>query len=101
MVISATNRAELLTALATVVSGAKAANVTVGVGRDASRRVAFMFSGQGGQYAGMARGLMESEPVFRDTMREADAVLRRTAGFSLIDLLYAPETPAALVDDTR
>ena len=101
VLISATNRAELLTALEAVASGEKASNVVAGTGRDAGRSVALMFSGQGAQYAGMARGLMESEPVFRDSMRESDAVLRRAAGFSLIDLLYAPATPAALVDDTR
>ena len=61
-----------------------------------------MFSGQGSQYAGMARGLMESEPVFRDTMREADAILQRAAEFSLVDLLYSPQAKsAASVDDTR
>ena len=41
-------------------------------------RVAFMFPGQGAQYAGMARGLYESEPVFRRTFDECAAVLRPT-----------------------
>ncbi|MBP2436781.1 type I polyketide synthase [Microbacterium amylolyticum] len=35
-----------------------------------TRRIVFLFSGMGAQYAGMARGLYESEPVFRANMDE-------------------------------
>jgi acyl transferase domain-containing protein len=39
-------------------------------------RVAFMFPGQGAQYAGMARGLYQSDPIFRRHFDECAAVLR-------------------------
>ena len=101
-VVTASNRSELIDALEALANGQPATNVTLGRARDGGRRAAFMFSGQGSQYAGMARGLMQSEPVFRDTVQDADAILRDTAGFSLIDLLYGDvlASPGS-IDDTR
>jgi acyl transferase domain-containing protein/acyl carrier protein len=56
-----------------------------------SPRIAFMFSGQGSQYPGMARGLYENEPVFR---REFDRCARAVAPeLDLLALVTNPETP--------
>jgi len=51
-------------------------------------KVAFLFSGQGSQYAGMGRGLFESEPAFRAELERCDRVLAQEHGVSLIDALY-------------
>ncbi|WP_225944603.1 type I polyketide synthase [Actinophytocola algeriensis] len=55
-------------------------------------RVVFVFSGQGSQWHGMARELLETEPVFARSMRECDELIRAEGGWSLLDLL-AGETP--------
>jgi len=39
------------------------------------RRIAFLFSGQGSQYAGMARELFETEPLFRRAIEACDAIV--------------------------
>ena len=52
------------------------------------RPVAFMFSGQGSQYPLMARGLYESEPVFRAYIDRCSELLKPQLGEDLRDLLY-------------
>ncbi|SNR59681.1 type I polyketide synthase [Actinomadura mexicana] len=49
--------------------------------------VAFVYSGQGAQWPGMAADLYESSPVFRETLDECDALIRRHAAWSLVDEL--------------
>lgn len=60
------------------------------------RRVAFVFTGHGGQRWDMGGDLFDSEPVFREVIERCDALLRRTAGWSLIEQLYADERRSQL-----
>ncbi|NVJ06369.1 SDR family NAD(P)-dependent oxidoreductase [Myxococcus sp. AM001] len=53
----------------------------------AAPRVVFLFTGQGGQWSGVGRALLEEEPVFREALRSVDAVLMRLAGWSVIEEL--------------
>ena len=54
-------------------------------------RVALVFSGQGPQWWGMGRQLLEYEPVFRSTLEECDALLSEYADWSLLDELSKSE----------
>ncbi|EYF00132.1 type I polyketide synthase [Chondromyces apiculatus] len=47
----------------------------------------FVFPGQGSQWLGMGRRLLQREPVFRDTMARCAASVERHGGWSLLDLL--------------
>ena len=56
-------------------------------------RIGFVFTGQGAQWAGMGRELIESYPVFASTMEKIDECLAELgADFSLISM-GSYETP--------
>lgn len=60
-------------------------------------KLAFLFSGQGSQYAGMATALYGVDPVFRATVEECAQVLRPEIGLDIRDLILLAEDadPAA------
>ena len=68
--------------------------VSSGAAEDGHRSVAFMFPGVGDQYPGMARGLYESEPVFREEIDRCAEILRPHLGLDLRDVLFPGEAPS-------
>ncbi|HYO55279.1 polyketide synthase, partial [Archangium sp.] len=59
-----------------------------GTAPDTAPGVAFLFSGQGTPYAGMAKELYQSEAVFREAVDHCARLLRPGLGFDLRDVLY-------------
>ncbi len=51
-------------------------------------RVVFLFTGQGSQFAGMARALDADEPIFRDIIDRCDAIFQDEFGTDLRALLW-------------
>ncbi|MFY0568049.1 type I polyketide synthase [Archangium lansingense] len=62
------------------------------------RKIVFVYPGQGAQRAGMGRELMESEPVFRDTLVKVDQALRPHLGWSVLDELARDESSSRLAE---
>ncbi|AQA09285.1 hypothetical protein BV401_00980 [Streptomyces malaysiensis subsp. malaysiensis] len=81
-----TGRDELLTGLRALATGEAAAHLTEGRADDAAR-VAFVFPGQGAQWAGMARPLLDTSPVFARAMAECAAALTPFVDWSLLDIV--------------
>jgi len=59
--------------------------------REESPRIAFIMSGQGPQWWGMGRELMQREPIFREAIERCDAALQPWARFSLSEELSRTE----------
>ncbi len=53
--------------------------------------VAFMFPGQGAQYAGMGRGVYETEPTFRAELDHCAELLLPKLGLDIRDLMFPAE----------
>ncbi len=80
------DREEAVAALDALAAGAAAPGVVTAVAA-ARPKVAFVFPGQGGQYAGMARELLATSPVFAAALADCDRALAPVLGHSVTDLL--------------
>jgi acyl transferase domain-containing protein/acyl carrier protein len=87
-VVLGADRDELLTGLAAV-NGEAVRSTGARPGR-----VAFVFPGQGSQWAGMAAGLLESAPVFAAKLRECARALQPYTGFNVVDVLTGADGAA-------
>src|SRR5690606_35558259 len=61
--------------------------------------VAFIYSGNGAQWVGMGRALLDESPRFAEILADLDMAMRPDAGFALIEALAADEEHSRL-DDT-
>ncbi len=92
---------ELLGALAAWRAGAEGAAAVSGEAGPGGRRVAFVFSGNGAQWAGMGREAMAASPAFRAGVLQADAALAPRLGWSVAEALAAGVPDAALAGTDR
>ncbi|GHF73622.1 hypothetical protein GCM10018790_59340 [Kitasatospora xanthocidica] len=88
---TARDMAELRAQLDAFGSGTAAAGLSVGEKTGRRPRVAFLFSGNGSQWAGMGRQLLAGLPVFRRSLLRSDRRMRELLGFSPVDQLLSPD----------
>ena len=103
--IVANSRADLIRKLRAVATGdassyqsAKPPSIVSGR-RDADPKIAFVFSGQGSQWCGMARKLLQKDPVFRDAIAPVDEAVRKIGGWSVIEEINRPKA-STRIDET-
>lgn len=110
---AATGRAGLRHRLAVIGSSADDVAQSLGRWRDggspasvcegqahSSRNIAFVFTGQGSQYAGMGRQLYETEPVFAAAVDQCSELMEPELDVPLRTILFE-DRAADEIDDTR
>ncbi|MGW0055928.1 SDR family NAD(P)-dependent oxidoreductase [Nocardia nova] len=95
------DRAELLTGLAALADPAAPAPAIEPItGRAQRRRIAFVFPGNGSQWEGMARGLLDSDRAFAESIAECEAALAPYVDWSLTAVLRGDaDAPAPATAD--
>ncbi|NEO89529.1 MAG: type I polyketide synthase [Moorea sp. SIO3G5] len=63
-------------------------------------KIAFLFTGQGSQYVNMGRELYSTEPSFRKTLEQCDAILRLYQEKPLLSILYPEPGETSVIDQT-
>jgi len=97
LAVTGATRHELIEGLDAYLRGEERPGVATGQVLPGKRRkLAFVFPGQGSQWAGMGRELRESEPVFRRTLEACDAAFREHVDWSLLEELEADERRSRL-----
>lgn len=96
MAVVASSAEEATASIRTVLRGDDPAGTFRGVRTDAAPPdLVFLFSGHGTQRPGMGQGLFRSEPVFRDALRECDALLHGLLPRPLLEVMYPEGDEAA------
>ncbi|MEP6914563.1 MAG: type I polyketide synthase, partial [Acidobacteriota bacterium] len=95
----ATSASQLHDQLAATADGRSCPGLVRGDRSGADRApIVFLFTGQGSQYAGMARELYRIQPVFRETLNRCDRLLRPHLERSLLSVIHA--SGDATIDQT-
>jgi myxalamid-type polyketide synthase MxaD len=63
---------------------------------EGQHKIVFVFPGQGSQWIGMGRQLLEREPVFRAAIERCEEVIRQVGDWSLLEQLMAEEPQARM-----
>lgn len=87
-------RAALLEGLESLANGVPAAGTALGKA-DVEGKVVFVFPGQGAQWDGMARSLLETSDVFRECIEACDRAFSSLLGWSILAVLREePDAPS-------
>ena len=90
-VVTGTSRADLLAGLRDI-----SAFPPLAIPDRPDSRPVFVFPGQGSQWAGMADGLLDEDPVFTASVQDCAAVFERYLDWSLLDVLRGEPGAAPL-----
>ncbi|MFI9220101.1 type I polyketide synthase [Streptomyces werraensis] len=96
-VVVADSRDDAVAGLRVLARGESGTNLVSGsAGSGVPGKVVWVFPGQGSQWAGMGRELLDASPVFAERVAECAAALEPWVDWSLVDVLRGEVEPALL-----
>ncbi len=99
--VTAEDRTSMIAALRAAADGKRSPRVKSDEVRIATKpKIAFLFTGQGSQYVGMASQLYESHPVFKKHFDHCNEILLEHREFSILDVVYPPDGQSPLDETT-
>ncbi len=99
LAVTGSSSEEIREGLEAFLMGEQHPNLTKDKAEDNNQpKTLFVFSGQGGQWLGMGRDLIEQEPVFRETIDQIDKEIQSRFSWSLLTELQADASTSRLDD---
>lgn len=77
--------------LASFVKGEKSPSILTGQALGTDQPLTFLFSGNGSQWVGMGRDAWETNPVFRNALKDIDGRFSKVQDWSIVDTLFADD----------
>lgn len=101
--VAASSLSQLKELISSTASGSRPAHVFKGSVSSATKPgLAFVFAGQGAQFAGMGRQLYDTYPVYREVINQCSHLLKSRLNLSLAEnVLYPNDTANSLFNDAR
>lgn len=97
LAVQAASKDELLKGLDDFLNGNESPFVATGHAKPGAQpKIAFLFTGQGSQYAGMGKGLYETQPVFRAALDECARILDPVLGRPLLEIIFVEKSDSTI-----
>lgn len=104
LAVTAANKDELVEQLSSFAIGGQNQVMSGSVQGNVVSKLAFLFTGQGSQYAGMGGELYDTQPTFRQVLDHCNDLLKPYLDYSLLDVLYPEQAltavPVNLINET-
>ena len=93
----AESREQLLEQLTALAEEGRAKGMKKGEVRIATKpKLAFLFTGQGAQYAGMGKELYETQPLFREILDQCNEIMAPLRERGLLEVMFADRSDGAI-----
>ena len=97
LAIQASSNEELLKGLEDFLNNSDSPLVVTGQSKPTAQpKIAFLFTGQGSQYAGMGKQLYETQPVFRAALDECAKILDSILDRALLEIIFSDKDDSTI-----
>ncbi|ACC81629.1 type I polyketide synthase [Nostoc punctiforme] len=100
LAIIAPDHQQMQQQLQTYVDNSEIIGIHHGHSSQQTKKIAFLFTGQGSQYRNMGRQLYETQPSFRQTLDQCDTLLQPLLGESILSVIFSDNSESDRLNHT-